>query len=198
MLLRHAEIGSRDDFGDLLVGLGLTGEAAEVGAHRGEFAARLLASWPGRPLYLVDTWAAMPGYDEQAASLPNRGLTREDDRDACLIATAPCRDRVKVLRMASLQAAATFGDGQLDFVHIDADHRREHVEADLAAWWPKLGPGGVLAGHDFVSHGDCQDSAGVQPAVLAFAAREGVDVWLVPERNLLPWSFYMIKPGGTT
>ena len=39
-------------------------------------------------------------------------------------------------------------DKSLDFVFIDADHRYPAVIKDLAAWVPKLKPGGVLCGHD--------------------------------------------------
>ena len=34
-------------------------------------------------------------------------------------------------------------------IFIDGDHSYEAVRADLAAWEPKLVPGGILAGHDF-------------------------------------------------
>jgi predicted O-methyltransferase YrrM len=37
-------------------------------------------------------------------------------------------------------------DGSLDFVFIDADHRYLAVIKDLAAWTPKLKPGGTLCG----------------------------------------------------
>jgi predicted alpha/beta hydrolase family esterase len=48
----------------------------------------------------------------------------------------------------------------LDFVFIDADHKYESVKADIAAWLPKVRPGGHIAGHDYHS-----DWPGVQKAV---------------------------------
>ena len=39
--------------------------------------------------------------------------------------------------------------GQLDSVYIDADHCYPAVRADIAAWLPKVRPGGIIAGHDF-------------------------------------------------
>jgi predicted O-methyltransferase YrrM len=38
----------------------------------------------------------------------------------------------------------------LDFVFLDADHSEEGTRAAINAWLPKVKPGGVFAGHDFV------------------------------------------------
>jgi predicted O-methyltransferase YrrM len=56
---------------------------------------------------------------------------------------------VRLLVMSSQQAAQLFADGSLDFVFIDAAHGFDDVRADLACWWPKIRPGGLLAGHDY-------------------------------------------------
>jgi glycosyltransferase involved in cell wall biosynthesis len=49
----------------------------------------------------------------------------------------------------SVRASRLFPDEGVDFAFIDGDHSYESVTADLAAWWPKIRPGGVLAGHDY-------------------------------------------------
>lgn len=49
---------------------------------------------------------------------------------------------------ASPGAADEFADGSVDLVFLDADHSYKGVKADLAAWRPKVKPGGILAGHD--------------------------------------------------
>jgi hypothetical protein len=56
---------------------------------------------------------------------------------------------------------------------------------DLGAWWPKLAPGGLFAGHDFVPDGDHAAGAfGVQKAVQEFAARVERNVQFMATRDL--------------
>jgi predicted O-methyltransferase YrrM len=61
---------------------------------------------------------------------------------------APVADFVNVRVGDSLGLAETYSDGSLDFVFIDDDHSTWHVLKELVAWWPKVKPGGMLAGHD--------------------------------------------------
>jgi hypothetical protein len=58
-------------------------------------------------------------------------------------------DLVSLVVADSVTAAAFFAERSLDWVHLDARHDREHVQADIAAWLPRLKPGGWLSGDDF-------------------------------------------------
>lgn len=53
------------------------------------------------------------------------------------------------LEMPSLEAAKLVPDDFFDFVFLDADHSYAAVKADIAAWRPKVEPGGWLCGHDY-------------------------------------------------
>ena len=68
--------------------------------------------------------------------------------------TTPFPSRAKVVRNFSLEASRLVPDSSLDFVYIDGRHDLAGVTEDLTAWWPKLCPGGLLGGHDWIGHGD--------------------------------------------
>lgn len=58
--------------------------------------------------------------------------------------------RVRFVQQRSVVAARLFEEASLDFVFVDAGHDECSVLEDLEAWWPKLRPGGLLAGDDYL------------------------------------------------
>ena len=54
------------------------------------------------------------------------------------------------IRKSSVEAAKDFTDGSLDAVYIDAAHDEDSVREDIKTWRPKIKPGGILSGHDYV------------------------------------------------
>jgi predicted O-methyltransferase YrrM len=75
---------------------------------------------------------------------------------------------VQVHRLPSAEAALRFPDGHFDFVYIDGDHHEQKVREDLAAWGPKVRPGGIIGGDDYGLEGWWHD--GVTRAVEEFVA----------------------------
>jgi hypothetical protein len=134
----------------------------EIGAYKGRSACYLAERIveTGKPICfdVVDTFAGDPDvgegdlWPEFCANLARAGVLA----------------RVQAHRCASLAAASQFTDGSLDFVFVDASHTFEDVRQDLAAWWPKLRPGGLFAGHDYAHW------PGVRAAVDAFVAEHGL------------------------
>jgi hypothetical protein len=49
----------------------------------------------------------------------------------------------------SQDVAHQFLDESLAFVYIDGNHYFEGVSQDIQLYWPKVMPGGIIAGHDF-------------------------------------------------
>jgi hypothetical protein len=87
---------------------------------------------------------------------------------AANLESAGVLSRLTVHRRPSAEAATAFADQSLDFVFIDACHSYEAVSEDIRAWWPKMKPGGLMAGHDYTNW------PGVPQAVDEFVAREGL------------------------
>jgi hypothetical protein len=58
-------------------------------------------------------------------------------------------DIIALLISDSEAAADVFADESLAWVHIDARHDYASVSADIAAWAPKVKPGGWLSGDDY-------------------------------------------------
>lgn len=93
-----------------------------------------------------------------------------------IVAAAVTNQITGIIDKPSLVAANQFSDGSIDFAFIDADHDYASVKADLNAWWPKIKPGGILAGHDY-----CSGWVGVSQAVDEFVLRSCPDFKLTSE-----------------
>lgn len=91
---------------------------------------------------------------------------------------------------------------QADFVYVDARHDYCGVREDLLMWWDKLRPGGIMAGHDYVSEMGGQDwskcmdgsvrNGAVKGAVVQFAMEHGLHVsacWVEPHS----WRTWIIR-----
>lgn len=92
-------------------------------------------------IYAVDTFK---GEDAAIVARHNGSVRRafEANLQRCGVA-----DMIEVVESDSAAAAALVPDG-LAFAFIDAAHDYESVKRDLAAWIPKVKPGGMIAGHD--------------------------------------------------
>lgn len=159
---------------------------AEIGVARGEFSTELLARCEPAELSLVDHWLAEPG-----ATVEYGDQAEQDRRHVAVTANFTAEigaERVRILRQSSAEASATFTDGTLDVVYIDADHSYDGVRGDLETYMPKLAPGGLLMGHDFARHKTFDFR--VIEAVEDFARDTGAKVVAMTARDAFP-SFVM-------
>lgn len=96
-------------------------------------------------------------------------------------ALTPVAPQVNLVGAKSAEGSKYFEDQSLDFVFLDADHSYEAVKADIAAWLPKLKPGGLLAGDDYCYPGITGVKQAVDDmlpgAVVPARFLEGVSGW---------------------
>jgi hypothetical protein len=146
---------------------GLVGVGYEIGVLKGEYSAWLLERWRGERLVSVDAWSAdLDPNVAQAEHDSYLGQTRHR--------LARYGDRSEIWRADSRQAAARVPPASADFVYIDARHDYESVSADLAAWLPRVRPGGLLAGHDYFDGERQGQLYGVRRAVDEFSRCHGL------------------------
>ena len=178
-------ITSRSQLGDLMKELRLPMRVAELGVAAGQFSRDML-SWGMEKLYLVDLWTHVKGMQ---AELGNPDWDHEAVYQACIERVRPYGKRAIVLRGWIHEMADRVPDNSLGMIYEDATHKAEWVQKNLRAWYPKVVPGGIIAGHDYLSPG-----LTVKVGVDEFAAQLGAKVHAIPENNVNDASFYFIKP----
>lgn len=145
----------------------------EVGVLDGYTSDVLLQRFPSLELWMVDRWQPFGG-PSGLDFLDAESFERL--RRMALWWTSHAEHRRYEFRQESTAAAEYFPKATLDFVFIDADHSYHAVCNDLAAWWDKLRPGGLLCGHDYGVYGDATGQWGVSRAVNEFSARHAREV----------------------
>jgi hypothetical protein len=137
----------REDLPFYLNSRGLLGKGVEVGVLYAEFSEHILTHWKGEKLYLVDAWRTFPGLvdvnnPDENGQLNNMGMAVKR--------IYRFEERATVIREPSLSASSLFQNDSLDFVYLDAAHDYKNVTFDIMTWLPKVKPGGILAGHDYL------------------------------------------------
>lgn len=170
------DIQYRRELGKLLEHFGIMGPAAEIGVAEGRFSLELLQM--GIPkLYMVDVWDHIPGQPGDGSS-PKEW--HQSNLDKALNAVWDYAEgklaQVIFVQLFSVEAAKRVDDESLSLVYIDADHSFEGCRADIAAWYPKLIEGGIMAFHDYE-----MPQYGVKDAVDYICFGIGVEVHKIPE-----------------
>jgi hypothetical protein len=142
----------------------------ELGVDSGAFSRVLLKHSDCQEFYSIDRWAGDRGHDGKQYLQALRNLQ-------------PFGDRSLVMRMDFTEALGLFPDRFFSFVYFDGyAHTGQEEGATLADWFPKVRPGGWLAGHDYcLKHFklNCEQ-------VDAFIRDHGLDVQFTQEEKGFP------------
>lgn len=159
------QIQKRGELIKLVDAFNLPRVGVEVGVAEGRFSKELFNSGFER-LFLVDIWEEVPFIDgcasfEQSWHNENYKKVQEILKDEIE------QDKAIILKGFSHKVAKFVDDESVALVYIDGDHSYKGVKSDIAAWWPKLMKGGLMAFHDFANY-----DYGVNRAVVEFIEGE--------------------------
>ncbi len=177
-------ITSRAELGGLMKTLNLPMTVAELGVAGGSNALDMLRGGV-EAIYLVDLWKHVDG---MVGELGDPKYNHDTAFESCMNKLELYKDRITVLRGWAHEMASHVPDESLGMVYEDATHEEEWVLRNLNAWYPKVVPGGLVAGHDYPNR------PGVKRAVDWFADQIGAEIHLLPEVHITYAGFYLIKP----
>lgn len=97
-------------------------------------------------------------------------------------------EHIEIQPYESVFAASKLPNELMHFVFIDASHKYEETKADIRAWWDKIIPNGILAGHDFLSDENPEVSKAVREVIPEQFLRyeqtdKGYGIWYVKKSN---------------
>jgi hypothetical protein len=138
--------------------------------------------------FMIDPWRPLERWNKPLNVSPA-------EFDACLedamVRTETHAGKRVVLRGTTLEMIDQIPDDGLDFAYIDGDHTLRGITIDLLSIWPKLKPGGIIGGDDFVpsvwQHPARYEPTLVFPYAVYFA--EAMDVPI----TALPYEQFMIE-----
>lgn len=184
---RAQSIEYRKDLPKVLSELNLPMIAAEIGVAEGKFSRKLLEGGI-TSLYMIDRWISVSTEPGNSAE-PQKW--HDDNLKAVENLCKEYEGRCVIHRGDSSQLAEYYPDNYFSLIYLDADHSYEGVKKDIEAWYPKVIPGGVIAGHDYLNKTDY----GANRAINEFCKSNGItDIKVIPEDEPRNASFYFIKP----
>lgn len=183
-MLGQTELGRSAFLEEVREHIGAEAEAVEVGVLTGLYSSQILRRLSPRILHLVDPWERQSRREYSDFHTWTQGRWNIARR-ACERRLQKFSDRVVFHQAKSIDIVEEFGDGSLDFVYLDGNHRYSSVLEDLEAWVKKVRRGGILAGHDFGFSEE--DAAHMHPdvrrAVREFCASMGYTFFLTRDNN---------------
>jgi len=97
-------------------------------------------------------------------------------------------ESIQILPYESTVAASKLPNELMHFVFIDASHKYEETKADIRAWWPKMMPDSILAGHDFTAEENPEVAKAVREVIpeqflKVEQTNKGYGIWYIKKSN---------------
>jgi O-methyltransferase len=156
----------------------LRGNVAELGVYKGKFARYINQYFPGRKLYLFDTFA---GFDKRDTDLEKRKQFSGGDQDfsdtslELVLKQMPDPENCIPVKGFFPESARDIDD-RFVFVSLDAD-LFEPLYKGLQFFYPKLAAGGYIFIHDF--NNDAYK--GARKAVEQFSQEQNISYLPIPD-----------------
>ncbi len=163
---------------------------AEIGVEEGRYSEEICKANPGVRLYCIDPWLA---YNRGGDLYEQAKLDKRREEAMKRLAPYGC----EIVRKSSTEAVKSFAPDALDFVFIDGNHEFEFVVNDIIVWHKVVRPGGILAGHDYVSghKGQWPLPFHVIQAVNAYTDAYKVRPWFLFKKDTCPsWMWVKTIP----
>ncbi|MBK8831485.1 MAG: class I SAM-dependent methyltransferase [Saprospiraceae bacterium] len=155
---------------------------AEIGVNEGDFSTLILEFCTPQKLILIDVWASKRyhgGLFEKVKSRFNHQLAS---------------GQIEIMRDLSFGAIASCPDQTFDWVYLDTDHTYATTRRELELLRPKMKPGGIIAGHDYIiGNWNAGYRYGVIEAVREFCLQYNWEMIFLTHELDIPPSFAIRK-----
>ena len=179
IITKHVDLSTRArrqclyDTAKIIKECSVEGAVAELGVYRGDFAKDINSVFPGRVLYLFDTFEGFSEYDfehDNKTELLTNYVGRFADTSVDLVLSRmPFADKCVVKKGYFPSTTNGLEDVRYAFVSIDVD-LYEPILAGLNYFWPRMSIGGYIFIHDYFS----QSYFGTRKAIKEFADKNKI------------------------
>lgn len=138
---------NKDQIGIWLNSHSLHGHGLIAGVKDGDFAQKILESWNGQKLYLVDPWDLLEEYACDIKS--NTNEKNKNNYKKTLKIVAAYKNKTEIFKEYIYKAIEKVSDNSLDFVYLNINTNFHELWQDMKSWWPKIKAGGLLCGSNF-------------------------------------------------
>ncbi|MDR3328659.1 MAG: TylF/MycF family methyltransferase [Prevotellaceae bacterium] len=160
----------------------LSGNVAELGVYRGEFASKINQLFPDKMLYLFDTFEGFDDKDiviesqNNFSSATDNGKEKFSNTNIDLVLKAMKYPQKCIVKQGFFPKTAEGLEDKFCFVNLDAD-LYEPILQGLKFFYPRLEKGGYILIHDYNSN----EYKGAKEAMCQFCKSENITFLPLPD-----------------